>query len=36
MPVVSLDGKPVGKGAPGELTRKLQRALAESLMGGAD
>ena len=36
MPVVSLDGKAVGKGAPGELTRKLQRVLAESLMSGAD
>jgi D-alanine transaminase len=36
MPVVSLDEKSVGKGAPGELTRKLQRALAESLMSGAD
>jgi D-alanine transaminase len=31
MPVVRLDDKPVGKGKPGELTRKLQRVLAESL-----
>jgi D-alanine transaminase len=31
MPVVKLDDKPVGKGKPGELTRRLQRVLAESL-----
>ncbi len=31
MPVVRLDDEPVGKGRPGELTRKLQRVLAESL-----
>jgi len=36
MPVVSLDDKPVGKGKPGELTRKLQRVLAESLASGSD
>jgi D-alanine transaminase len=36
MPVVKLDGKAIGKGAPGELTRKLQRVLAESLMAGSD
>ena len=36
MPVVRLDAKPVGKGKPGELTRKLQRVLAESLASGAD
>jgi branched-subunit amino acid aminotransferase/4-amino-4-deoxychorismate lyase len=36
MPVVRLDDKPVGKGKPGELTRKLQRVLAESLASGAD
>ena len=36
MPVVKLDDKPVGKGRPGELTRKLQRVLAESLASGAD
>jgi len=36
MPVVSLDDKPVGKGKPGELTRKLQRVLAESLASGGD
>jgi D-alanine transaminase len=34
MPVVKLDDKPVGKGTPGELTRKLQRVLAESLASG--
>ena len=36
MPIVSLDGKPVGKGKPGELTRKLQKVLAESLSSGSD
>ncbi len=36
MPVVNLDDKPVGKGKPGELTRKLQRVLAESLASGGD
>jgi D-alanine transaminase len=36
MPVVELDDKPVGKGRPGELTRKLQRVLAESLASGGD
>ena len=36
MPVVSLDDKPVGKGKPGELTRKLQRVLADSLASGSD
>jgi D-alanine transaminase len=36
MPVVKLDDKPVGTGKPGELTRKLQRVLAESLASGGD
>jgi len=36
MPVVTLDGKPVGKGKPGELTRRLQRVLAESMASAAD
>jgi D-alanine transaminase len=36
MPVVKLDDKPVGKGKPGELTRKLQRVLADSLASGSD
>ena len=36
MPVIKLDDKPVGKGKPGELTRKLQRVLAESLASGGD
>jgi D-alanine transaminase len=36
MPVVTLDNKPVGNGKPGELTRKLQRVLAESLASGGD
>lgn len=34
MPVVRLDEKPVGSGKPGELTRRLQRVLAESLASG--
>jgi D-alanine transaminase len=34
MPVVRLDDKPVGNGKPGELTRRLQRVLAESLASG--
>ncbi|MFL5598621.1 MAG: aminotransferase class IV [Gemmatimonadaceae bacterium] len=36
MPIVRLDDMPVGKGKPGELTRKLQRTLAESLASGGD
>jgi D-alanine transaminase len=36
MPVVKLDDKPVGKGKPGMLTKKLQRVLAESLASGGD
>jgi D-alanine transaminase len=36
MPVVTLDNQPVGNGKPGELTRKLQRVLAESLASGGD
>jgi D-alanine transaminase len=36
MPVVRLDDKPVGNGKPGELTRRLQRVLAESLSSGGD
>src|SRR5258706_6318928 len=36
MPVVTLDNKPVGNGKPGEVTRKLQRVLAESLASGGD
>jgi D-alanine transaminase len=36
MPVVTLDSRPVGNGRPGEVTRKLQRVLAESLASGGD
>ena len=37
MPIVKLDDRPVGNGKPGELTRRLQKVLAESLAsGGAD
>jgi D-alanine transaminase len=34
MPIVKLDDKAVGKGKPGELTRRLQRVLADSLAAG--
>jgi D-alanine transaminase len=34
MPVVKLDDKPVGSGRPGELTRRLQKVLVESLASG--
>jgi D-alanine transaminase len=34
MPVVRLDDKPIGSGRPGELTRRLQKVLAESLASG--
>ena len=34
MPIVKLDDKSVGKGKPGELTRRLQRVLADSLTAG--
>ncbi|HEX6627032.1 MAG TPA: aminotransferase class IV [Gemmatimonadaceae bacterium] len=34
MPIVTLDDRPVGKGKPGELTRRLQKVLAESLASG--
>jgi len=34
MPVVQLDGAPVGNGKPGELTRRLQKVLLESLASG--
>jgi D-alanine transaminase len=36
MPVVQLDGRYVGDGRPGTLTRRLQRVLAESLASGGD
>ena len=36
MPIVALDDKPVGNGKPGELTRKLQGVLAESLASDGD
>ena len=34
MPVVKLDDRPIADGKPGELTRRLQRVLAESLTSG--
>ena len=34
MPIVRLDDAPVGTGKPGELTRRLQRVLNESLASG--
>jgi len=36
MPVVTLDENPIGKGKPGELTRRLQRVLAESMASDGD
>jgi D-alanine transaminase len=36
MPVVTLDEKPIGKGKPGELTRRLQRVLAENMASDGD
>src|ERR1700704_4594961 len=36
MPVVKLDDKPVGNGRAGELTRRLQPVLAESLASSGD
>jgi D-alanine transaminase len=36
MPVVSLDDKRVGSGRPGELTRRLQKVLADTLTSGGD
>jgi D-alanine transaminase len=36
MPIVQLDGRYVGDGKPGELTRTLQRVLSESLASGGD
>ncbi|MGH7605686.1 MAG: aminotransferase class IV [Gemmatimonadaceae bacterium] len=36
MPVVKLDDRPVGSGKPGELTRRLQRVLADSLSSTGD
>lgn len=34
MPIVRLDDRPVGAGKPGELTRRLQKVLSESLASG--
>jgi D-alanine transaminase len=36
MPIVRLDDKAVGSGRPGQLTRRLQKVLAESLASGGD
>jgi D-alanine transaminase len=36
MPIVQLDERPVGSGRPGELTRRLQRVLAENLASAGD
>ncbi len=35
MPVVALDGKPVGSGKPGPITRRLQKILNESIYSSA-
>ena len=34
MPIVRVDDRPVGNGKPGELTRRLQKVLSESLASG--
>ena len=34
MPIVRVDDRPIGDGKPGELTRRLQKVLAESLASG--
>ncbi len=34
MPIVRVDDRPVGSGKPGELTRRLQKVLSESLASG--
>ncbi|MBL8983316.1 MAG: aminotransferase class IV [Gemmatimonadetes bacterium] len=34
MPVVQLDGRPVGNGRPGEITMRLYNAMAKRLYGG--
>jgi branched-subunit amino acid aminotransferase/4-amino-4-deoxychorismate lyase len=34
MPIVKLDDRPIGNGKPGELTRRLQKVLADSLSSG--
>ncbi len=34
MPVVACDGEPIGAGAPGPVTRKIQRAFRELTAGG--
>jgi D-alanine transaminase len=36
MPIVKLDGRPVGDGKPGELTRRLQKILSDAIYSGAD
>ncbi len=36
VPIVRLDDKPVGNGAPGEITRRLQKALVENLASSGE
>jgi Branched-chain amino acid aminotransferase/4-amino-4-deoxychorismate lyase len=36
MPIVRLDGKPVGSGKPGEITRRLQKILTDAIYSGGD
>jgi D-alanine transaminase len=36
MPIVKLDGKPVGNGKPGEITRRLQKILTDAIYSGGD
>jgi branched-subunit amino acid aminotransferase/4-amino-4-deoxychorismate lyase len=33
MPVVAVDGKPVGEGTPGPIARRLQTALRKDIRG---
>lgn len=35
LPIVSLDGTPVGEGKPGPITRRLQKVLSESIYSAA-
>jgi len=34
MPIIAIDGAPVGSGAPGPITRRLQEALHAMMLGG--
>jgi D-alanine transaminase len=36
MPIVSVDGRPVADGKPGEVTRRLQKVLDDAIYSNAD